>query len=201
MKNFDKFLAVRDIRHYLNTPFHIKGVGTIACNGWAGVVKPAIVDTTPNLPPKFPEMFRDWFDKLPPPQDGLDMKVITLPELLPCGYCDGTGTAHAKKVCPECAGAGSFEHGNYTYDCKECKGDGEIDDPIAEPETCGKCNGTCEAFHKIGVGGMWFSAAWIRLFSEFPNAVIHVGGHTGTTSDKAYITFDGGWGVLMPCRE
>lgn len=193
-----KFCAVGDMRAYLASPFNIKGVGQVACNGWAGIVQENDAETSEGLPPTFPTMFREWKAKLPASGSGIPMASLALPDKMPCDKCRGTGMQRGVKECRECDGDGDFYHGSHTYECKECEGTGEVEDPLQPKTTCTKCNGTGEAFQLAKVGHSTFNTTWLRLFSELPDAAIHIGDNPMAS---AFITFDGGWGVLMPCRE
>jgi len=193
-----KFCAVVHMRAYLTSPFNIKGVGKVACNDWAGVVLENDAETSEGLPTSLTATFLDWKAKLPVSGSGIPMASLNLPDKMPCKKCSGTGKQRGVRECYECDGKGEFDHGSHTYECKECEGTGEVEDPHEPKTTCSRCNGTGEAFHIVKIGHAAFDTTWLRIFSELPNAEIHIG---DSTKAPALITFDGGWGVLMPCRE
>ncbi len=131
-----------------------------------------------------------------------EAKSIALPEKKVCRHCQGVGHRYVKQ-CNECKGHGEFDHGSHTYECKECNGAGDVTGgPSDDKMECTSCSGYGEAFVPVLVhsGGdeasSYFQRSYLARLAALPKCRICVTGPT----DAALFIFDGGWGVLMPCR-
>ncbi|MNV70720.1 Chaperone protein DnaJ [compost metagenome] len=133
--------------------------------------------------------------------------AIALPEEPPetCYRCQGTGFAITEQ-CEECDGDGRFEHGSHNYDCKDCDGNGEhaVPAPQGSPgaEECGRCDGEGKLFSRyvdLHADGTTykFQEKYLRLIIGLPSPRLFVG---ADRTEAARFEFEGGRGVLMPCR-
>jgi len=126
------------------------------------------------------------------PAEWFTLPDCKLPGLEDCPTCNGKG----KDVeCPECDGDGEVwlknSYNEYECECKSCEGSGQL------PE-CPKCNGTGKLYPNEGiqVGCAKFHPKYLLRLAALPNCKIGPMAPTET----AWITFDGGEGVLMPVR-
>lgn len=130
--------------------------------------------------------------------------VIDLPLAQQCEHCNGIGFINVRS-CDNCAGAGSFEHGNHTYGCKECGENGEIHTPStrqatnAEVSICCDGHGTTAGYIGIEAAGVThqFQEKYLRLISELPGSRLYAG---KTNLDAARFEFEGGGGLVNPCH-
>jgi hypothetical protein len=193
-----KFCATdADYREHLRTPFHCSE-GIAAANGHVfvcipddGGSYPAVVDSMKGSAAKFKAYIgdagRQWFDAA----------SIQLPERVACPHCDGVGHLY-EEDCDDCDGEGSFQHGSHWYNCKECEGSGKVKTTTSggKKETCWSCGGTGEGYKAVLVGGSYIQRRYLVQLAELPGCRLGVLGGL----DAVSFTFDGGWGVVMPCR-
>lgn len=123
------------------------------------------------------------------------LKKVKMPKPDVCGSCNGRGRDVA---CPECEGIGivSWDGTYHTYKdtCKLCEGRGAV-------EICPECYGEEKTPSQIPVkiGGVWFYPPTLAPCLEFlPNCAI---GIIGGMEDPQRLRFDGGDGLIMPCRH
>jgi hypothetical protein len=119
-----------------------------------------------------------------------------------CEYCKGVGTIKQSK-CPDCDGDGQFDHGDHSYDCKACDGEGWINDTAGEDRECYACDGFGTHSKSINFGGgIGYQARYLHLIEDLPGLLFSPGTCVDQTTTKpAHFTFDGGEGLLMPMRE
>lgn len=136
-------------------------------------------------------------------ETGISIKADDLKYTV-CPNCNGKGETKIEgRRCPECSGDGevffSNRYSSYEVDCKTCDGVGKLygEDAI---DDCTNCNGK----GKFWVGGekfvfneSYFSKEQLYRLVQLPNLKLYL------NPDKpkegiAYITFDGGDGVIMP---
>jgi hypothetical protein len=127
-----------------------------------------------------------------------------------CSVCNGSGKVYTSP-CPECSGEEkvSFEneYNYYECDCQTCDGEGKIDmvDANANDQTpslvCGNCDGTGQVIRLTGqqVGAICISDINLELIATLPNARI-MAVSSELDHEPVPFTFDGGHGVVMPCR-
>lgn len=113
-----------------------------------------------------------------------------------CGTCDGSGVS-AYEACDDCDGVGSFTHGHYDYDCKNCDGHGGFFSAGRGTDSCPKCRGTglalaTSSINFVGKNGCRYgaNAMYIALIAKhLPNAKITI---TGDNKNHLFGVFDGG---------
>ena len=192
-----KFCADEDdCRYYTHEPFS-RGDYTYATEGHLIVRVPRLdlVETdrsreaTKRLGEKVERMFADR-------NKAAELLPIPAVDLLPittCGDCGGTGK---NAECPECDGNKEVEFSNayhdYEFTCETCNGTGRVEGE------CDNCNGTgrVETFASTEVGNARFQNKYLHMIAALPNSKIAPDGNNG-----AYVTFDGGEGLLMPIRR
>lgn len=127
--------------------------------------------------------------------------AIALPTLNKCPCCDGRGHAY-EELCDECGGAGEFAHGNHTYCCKNCTGNGCITSTVQtaslqKKRLCNSCNGTGEDPQHTAALGAYYGSHYLRMLARLPNCEVH----PPETPDAVTLArFDGGVACLMPRR-
>lgn len=92
--------------------------------------------------------------------------------------------------------------------CKECEGQRFVTWKTNWNEyeaECKSCNGTGERkeFQKIEINGVIFNVEYLRKISKLPNpkiSVLNAGGGISGKEKPAWFKFDGGDGLIMPCR-
>lgn len=182
-----------DPRDYLQKPFRQAGM-IYATNGHFLV---EIADDGRLLeyasPERLPKV-KTIIDRLRPADF---VPIPDMLEMIPCATCGGAGM-HARAECPECDGAGEFDHGSHMYECKHCDGEGYIGSD-GVPTTCLACDGIGETVvlaDLTEVGPAKFASRYLRfLVRMLPGPVtIAVSG----PKDPAEFRFAGGRGVLMP---
>jgi len=185
-----------DPRDHLKSPMRSKH-GACACNGHIFVCLSQDDGDYAAAPANLEKSFDSFYAI--ETTDLISIANLNLPEKVICRVCKGTGHKYVEE-CDECDGKGEFHHGSHIYECKECDGDGLIDarktNPAAKQATCGKCEGHGEQWTDMPVGNANFSAIYIRMIAELPNAQIQP-----NDMAVAKFTFDGGWGALMPIMK
>lgn len=113
----------------------------------------------------------------------------------PCGNCVGTGRIAVERdeKCGECDGHGHFHHGQHTYICRECHGDGTVGMATGEMVDCPHCNGD-GVRHYAKIGNLYFNAAYIDTIKSLPSVVMWT---PNATHGAAGFRFDGGEGIIM----
>jgi hypothetical protein len=201
MIDLTRFCGADDPREYMHAPFQ-EGGNTFATNGHIAIQLDGVADpSTPEVSNFLKGRIQKMLAQIAANQVEL---LIELPPAKPCKYCQGCGSINARS-CGDCAGTGSFEHGEHTYDCKACNADGEIHTPTTrndpEAEVCMACDGhgTASAFiDTLALGIKYrFQERYLRLISELPGSRLYA---TADNSGPVRFDFDGGRGVLMPCR-
>ena len=129
----------------------------------------------------------------------------------PCEHCEGEGVLYA---CDECDGAGevsySTDYHDYESDCYSCHGKGYFKRSEWEAEfgsttrhgsteECEDCGGegSVSANPDIYIGEVRFQGKLLKRFMQFEGATIKV----AVAKKPAYITWDGGEGILMPMQN
>jgi hypothetical protein len=193
-----KFCATdADYREHLRTPFRCSE-GIAASNSHVFVCIPDDGGSYPQVraslagkPAKFKAYIgdagRQWFDAA----------SIQLPERVACPHCDGVGHLY-QEDCGDCDGDGIFQHGSHWYDCKECNGNGKVktDASTGKKEPCFSCDGTGEDYQPVKVGSPFLQRNYLAMLVGLPGCRVGTLGEF----DAVSFTFDGGWGVVMPCR-
>lgn len=206
-----------DFRDYLRAPWR-DGKWVYATNGHFLVRVAA--DTVPDAAeatakhPNAGSLFRKYLED----REGLEFLVMPpIPALDKCLECNGTGKVRAIK-CPDCD-EGEFEHGNYTYDCKNCEGspagpgwqfvDGiEPDQPHQVNRPCNACDGLGYSIKQHGgmkVGEASYAVVYLAMLAALPQIRVCPGEpcpeHWTPNPIPAVFTFDGGHALLMPRRD
>ena len=201
MIDLTPFLATElDQRAYLRAPWRCPD-GVCATNGHVLVCVPDDGGQHADAHKGMPEVvakFRAYLD-----QPGLvwtEVAGIELPEVPACRACDGKGHNHFVE-CEDCDGEGNFRHGRHTYECQACDGEGRIKTSEksvgAKKESCWRCDGTGRGFASASVEGVELQTKYLELIKALPGCVISTSGF----SDPAVFRFEGGFGLLMHCRD
>ena len=198
-----------DSRAYLQAPWLLDGMAyasnahwivRMPCDGLGG-------DITPWQKGVHPKDLGLMFDAAP----WQHLQVMELVECAPCEACKGGGQM-ATGPCPSCDGTLEFVHHGVTYECWKCDGDGLaqcLPAPGASATTaCEQCCGTGFWFGGVDANlmeyrGVWFQRPYMAALSRLPGVEIAVSPNTYTADEKhpaAAFKFDGGHGLLMPCR-
>lgn len=202
MIDLKPFCGRDDPRAYLNQPWQENGA-TFATNGHIGIrldgLQDGLAAAHPKTAGRIPKLLEEARANVIP-------LAIELPtkRAKPCGHCGGSGYVIAK-TCDECEGAGWFEKGSHTYDCKECQEAGTISTPAkqgaAEAEACWVCDGrgtlSRDILLKANGTTYGFAEKYLRLITALPAVRFFVG---PDNQRVARFDFDGGSGVLMPIR-
>ena len=188
-----QFCATNDIRDYLCYPNRI-GSFIYATNGWIGIRVPdnglldaRDCDKLKNMPALFETAVAEFID------------LPELPAPNTCKTCSGSGKEY-KEGCDECDGEGSFEYGSHSYDCKNCDGSGKVKQVIQDGAgaPCEQCGGTGHDNYQIAsVGSSTYLRNLLEKIAGLPGAKIQ--SHTNGCHPARFI-FDGGEGVVLPCR-
>lgn len=204
MIDLKRFCAKDDPRAYLNAPWQEDG-SSFATNGHIGIMLAGAPD--PSLPPADPIM-AGRIPKLLAQAAANQLEIaIALPEepAETCYRCQGMCFANAQ-ACEECDGDGWFEHGSHNYDCKDCDGSGEHVVPATQEspgaKECERCDGHGKLFSRyvdLHANGTTykFQEKYLRLINDLPSPRLMV---SADRNEAARFEFDGGRGVLMPCR-
>lgn len=194
-----------DPRDYLYAPW-IEGDWAYATNGHLIVRVPreACPDAGPRTDrhPKGAHLFEKYIDKI------AGEFVVMPPQPKPdtCGVCRGTGVVFANP-CPDCKD-GEFDHGDHTYECKNCEyspaGPGYIGSDSTEGEgvTCGNCNGrgvVDKTFCSVKVLGASLDPIYAWWMSLLPQVRVRAKPDDSTVP-VAFI-FDGGQALVMTRRD
>lgn len=202
-----------DPRKYLRAPW-LAGEWVYATNGHLAVRVPAAsrpdITATPEKAPNVGALFDMAFDRAGEFAPIPDVKKTQ------CSHCGGTGRLWAIN-CPDCDKdtPGEFEHGSYTYDCKNCEdsaaGKGWVEvakeDRDAQSWPCERCDGVglCRDDSAERIGGAHYATRYLAMLSALPGARIRPGDPAprdyGAKVIPALVTFDGGHALLMPRRD
>lgn len=173
------FCAVDDDREYLNKPIRRSGY-LYASNGHIGIRVPddAEIDANEtNQIHNLSELFEcGEVDYHPLPE---------IPAPVPCSCCNGTGKRYMTK-CDECDGTGKIKTSRKTEQpesweaCEECDGMGEARLP--------------QSLTKVGAHA--YQNRYLRKIVALPGSRIE---HANSLSGAHFI-FDGGVGIIMPCK-
>jgi hypothetical protein len=191
-----KFCAVNDIRYYLLNPIRRDGF-LYATNGHIAVCipdNPEIDASNDETRPDF-----SFIHKAMAEITEFNPVSVEMPPPATCPTCGGAGF---RVECPDCDGDGTFYHGDHEYDCKNCDGDGTLPADEGEKGTvpCSHCDSTGhDPFQTVRIGNSPFARRYVSMLKELPNAVIWTNPEKELAS--AFFKFDGGFGVVMPCRE
>lgn len=183
-----------DRRENLTAPWSA-GDHTYATNGHVIVRVPRLPDVPENaLAPKVAANEDHAMFPYAEPATWFPLSDIELPDAPKCHDCDGKGT---HPDCPECDGDGAitFSSSQHDYEvtCKSCDGD-------PKPHSCDNCGGTGKderRFVRVSVGGACFQRHYLAMLKALPNCKI---GPDVDPLKQAPFVFDGGDGLLMPCR-
>lgn len=187
-----RFCAINDIRNYLCHPNRI-GAYIYATNGWIairipydGSLEAQDCDKLPSMPGLFEA----------PVAEFIDMPVMPTAE--PCATCSGSGREY-KEACDECDG-GEFDHGNHSYTCKACDGEGKVNMLVHEGlgAPCEECGGTGhDKGQHISIG----TSTYLRILLDKVATLsgVKIQKHSNGNHPARFV-FDGGEGVVMPYR-
>lgn len=187
-----------DDRGYLRRPWIEDGM-TIATNGHLiiAVDRPLPVDIASEPPEKMAGRFAKIAAIEIQDATTVSLASISLP-INACHECRGSGFV-IKEGCDDCEGEGEFSRGRWSYTCKECDGDGHLNEAArqgAEGATgCFECNATSTGYGAQEVHGSKFQQRYLALLKLLPDAVLFVGRDSTAT---ARFEFEGGRGYLMP---
>jgi hypothetical protein len=144
-------------------------------------------------------------------REGNFLVMPPVPPLPKCLECDGTGRVRAIK-CTDCKD-GEFQHGHYTYECKNCENsaagpgweqlfdDAHAKQPHEVQRPCQPCDarGYVLKGKAMLMGEALYSPAYLALFAALPQARIRPGDKADTPKAiAALVLFDGGQGLVMP---
>lgn len=190
-----------DGRTHLQQPWQEEGA-TFATNGFIAIKVHGADGTMPgpheSMVGRIPALLEAASGTIP-----LD---IVLPgdaaEQCPC--CRRSGYVQEEK-CGECDG-GEFTHGSHGYTCKECDGEGSISYPSRQEKSgavrCFQCDGHGyrSRYLHLESGGKHphcFQEKFLRLIVGLPGVRLLV---SEDLKETARFEFDGGAGLIMPCR-
>lgn len=188
-----------DQRTHLRQPWRAP-VGIVATDGAVLIVVSEttgdVAEYRPGVHPNVSKMLND--NPVSGPWIALDS--IELPPKTVCVRCNGGGQLWTLE-CPDCGGDGEFDHGSHNYTCRECNGAGVMRDSSpfdgAYPGTCQDCRGDGAAIQPVELpGGTCFQRRYLALLADLPGCEIA----PPSTWKAARFRFDGGEGLLMPCR-
>lgn len=132
--------------------------------------------------------------------------------LVPCNACDackGLGRV-VETICSSCDGKGEFVHAGLAYPCQLCDETGKEHRPAGAGDSpthmCVQCTGTGFDFHQSGTSTIdkfqdgYFQRAYLAALSRLPGIQFGTCPADGDNFQPAAFRFDGGEGLLMPCR-
>lgn len=203
-----------DSRDYLRAPWR-DGDWVYATNGHMALrVAASLFPEVTTKPEKAPDVGR-LFRKHLEDRQGLEFLVMPpVPGLIQCFDCEGTGKVRAIK-CPDCD-EGTFKHGEWLYDCKNCDGSaagagweelqGHVPtQPHEVLRPCLSCDGIGFSIRQHGnmaIGESTYSVVYLAMFAGLPQVRICPGDPAPDALSlhvtPAVFTFDGGHGILMP---
>lgn len=203
MIDFAPFCAKDDVRTYLNQPWR-EGDDAFASNGYMGVM--VIGGATSEMPDP-PEKIAGAIKRFLRAAEDCRTEIrVVIPEgdAKECLHCYGSGWLVAEQ-CDDCDGEGCFDHGAHSYTCLECGGEGETRRPSSSTSKgairCPQCHGSGHEsrYLKLKAGGVTYQFQEKFLFpiKELPGSRLYV---SGDNQKSARFEFDGGSGILMPCR-
>jgi hypothetical protein len=189
-----QFCATRDTRKHLFSPFRLNGF-IYATDGEIAIRIPddgsEVADCESGL-----EKIEHFFQM---PENILFQQIPLLNITLKCAECSGTGFVNYVHVdCDECDGEGVFKHGAHDYDCKECNGSGEYRSvTLGSKNECNQCDGSGnQPIQAVAIGNTFLNHKYLVKMNNLPNCTIATNGKI----ERSYFKFDGGSGVIMPCR-
>ncbi|KQR55652.1 hypothetical protein [Acidovorax sp. Leaf160] len=199
------FASPNDLRRQLRKPWR-EGDHVFAANGhWvvrvplAEVDRPDLIPDPTGMPVGARFALADWSQ----------LKPMGLLEHAICDTCDGAGRVF-QKTCESCKGQGEFTHFGQQYECQLCDASGYAQHigTAAHPTDaqCDCCRGTGFelnglVMHITPFRGAWFQKAYLARLSRLPG--IEFGVKPTRPYDPEVVgtfRFDGGDGLLMPCR-
>lgn len=204
MIDLTRFSAQDDIRSYLNQPFQEDGHAFAT----DGVIALMIIGGAEDGMPQAHEKMAGKIPRLIEQTSGYQTVLpLSLKGSRPakCPECHGKGRI-TKTMCEDCDGEGEFDHGRHTYTCRECDGIGTDTAPATEGAPgavfCGECKGSGWLSRLVTLSGdnglfYTFQEKYLRLALSLPGCRILVG---NDVTSAARLEFDGGKGILMPCR-
>ena len=201
-----------DSREHLRAPWKL-GKWVYAANGSIAIRVPAVsrpdITDTPKAAPNAAALFEKAFEA-----DGDFLILPPVPAIQKCMECEGTGKVRAIR-CPDCDG-GSFMHGHYSYECKNCEDsaggagwerlydDTHAKQPHEVQRPCMECSGNgypTGGSETITLGEAIYEPAYLALFAGLPQVRVRPGDPcTVEKAGPAAFIFDGGQGLLMPRR-
>lgn len=189
-----QFCATRDTRKHLFAPFRLNGF-IYATDGAIAIRVPddgsEVAECDPGL------LKIESFFNLP--DEASFMELPLLPTRENCISCKGNGVVNYEMLdCEECDGEGEFEYGSHTYECKECRGRGEYKSTRkGVSHKCDQCDGSGNKdIQPVCIGNSLLNLKYLVALKKLGNCRISTSGET----EKSYFKFDGGHGVVMPCR-
>lgn len=202
----DSFTAAGDICESLNAPWLDGGYAYASNRHWMVRMSAATPDFA-NLPVfkkgMHPSNAAVMFDRAP------WCRLQAMPaiaEPTSCRHCAGSGLC-TESTCPNCQGAGEFTHHGHFHDCEICNGEGHICKPPApggvNTVRCRECYGTGYLISGnldnciVEIDNTWAQGGYLAQISKLPGVLFAT--NEDPTKTCAF-RFDGGEGLLMPCR-
>lgn len=189
-----KFCATRDTRKHLFAPFRLNGC-IYATDGAIAIRVPDDGSNVANCKSGL-EKIEHFFQM---PENLLFQQIPLLNIPLKCAECSGTGFVHYVHVeCRECDGKGEFNYGSHDYDCKECNGSGEYRSvTLGTKNECTQCDGSGnQSIQAVAIGNTFLNHKYLVKMNSLPNCTVATNGKI----ERSFFKFDGGEGVIMPCR-
>lgn len=122
-----------------------------------------------------PDALNIFLKAEPIPSEWIDIPALPEPQFIQCKECDGQRFVTWKT-----------DWNEYEAECKSCDGTGESGE-----------------IRKIEINGVIFNVEYLRKISKLPNfkiSVLNAGDGIVEKEKPVWFKFDGGDGLIMPCR-